>query len=343
MDSLTQAVLGAAVGEVVLGRKIGNKAPLWGAIAGTIPDLDVVLNFFIDEVQSTLWHRTFSHSLFVLTLAAPLFGYFVFFLYRRSSSATFGDWTNLFFWGLITHPLLDACTNYGTMLFYPFSEFRVSWRTIYIIDPLYTLPLLIASVAVLFMTKGNIRRKRTTIFGLALSSAYLGATFFTKLHVSQVVEAGIKEQQITAQKFMTTPAFFNNILWSYVVKSEEGYYVGYYSLLDKDRKIEFSYIPQQKELLLPYLQEAGPISRNVLLELIEFTEYFYAIENTDEGVLLHDLRFGKISGWFEQTQDFIFSFRIFREEDNTKIEQVEPEFNVEKEDFDRLLERTTGN
>lgn len=343
MDSLTQAVLGAAVGEIVLGRKVGNKAPLWGTVAGTIPDLDVVLNFFVGEIQSTLWHRTFSHSLFVLTLVAPLLGYLIFRLHRRSSSATFWDWTQLFFWGLITHPLLDACTNYGTMLFYPFIDYRVSWRTIFIIDPLYTLPLLIASIAVLFMAKESVKRKRTAIGALAISSAYLVLTFFTKAHVSQVVEANLKEQQVDSQKFMTSPAFFNIILWTYIVKAEEGYYVGYYSLLDHDRHLDFSYIPQQKGLLLPYLQEANPAKRELLLGLVEFTEYFYALEKAKEGIYLYDLRFGKMSGWFEAGQDFIFSFHIFKEGDEMSVERVESEFNPGQEDFSRLLERTKGN
>lgn len=343
MDSLTQAVLGATVGEVVLGKKVGNKAPLWGAIAGTIPDLDVVLNFFVGEVQSTLWHRTFSHSLLVLTLVTPVLGYLVFLLHRRSSAASFGDWNKLIFWGLITHPLLDSCTNYGTMIFYPLSEVRIAWRTIFIIDPLYTLPLLVGSIAVLFMAKTSLKRRRTAIVALSISTFYLLLTMLNKLNVNHIVEDNLKAQNISHEKFMTSPTFFNNLLWSVVVKEEEQYYVGYYSLLDDDQRIEFSEIPQQKELLLPYLQEADAESRELLLGLIEFTEYFYALEKVENGIYLYDLRFGKISGWFEYAQDFIFSFHIFSEGDKVEIRRVESELNVEEENFSRLLERTLGN
>ena len=343
MDSLTQAVLGATVGEVVLGKKIGNKAPLWGAVAGTIPDLDVVLNFFFFFVQSTLWHRTFSHSLFVLTVAAPLFGYLLYLIYRRKSPATFSDWTMLFFWGLITHPLLDGCTNYGTMLLYPFSMERIAWRTIFIIDPLFTLPLLVVTIAVLFMKKASWRRRRTAIVGLSISSVYLLATFFVKAHVSNVVTTSLREQDIAYQKFMTSPAFFNNVLWSTVVKSEAGYHVGYYSLLDDDRQIDFKYLPQNEALLRPYLEAASPDKQQMIRDLMDFSERFYAMKEVEQGIHLNDLRFGIMTGWFDLSKDFIFSFHIFKQGEAVRVERAASEVQPSREDFDRLLNRTLGN
>ena len=77
MDSLTQIVLGAAVGELTLGRKIGNRAILWGAIAGTIPDLDVITTHFVDVITANEWHRGFSHSIFFCLIASPVFAWLV--------------------------------------------------------------------------------------------------------------------------------------------------------------------------------------------------------------------------------------------------------------------------
>ena len=116
MDSLTQIVLGAAVGEAVLGKKVGNKAMLYGAIAGTIPDLDVLARYFVDTVTATEWHRGFSHSIFFSVLFAPIFGWLIFRL-ERKREASFKDWSWLMFWGLFTHPILDAFTTWGTQLF----------------------------------------------------------------------------------------------------------------------------------------------------------------------------------------------------------------------------------
>ena len=342
MDSLTQVVLGASVGEAILGKKVGNQAILWGAIGGTIPDLDVFLNPFLSDVQGTLTHRTFSHSLVVLTLLAPVLGYAVHRLYRNKTAATARDWSWLFFGALITHPLLDAFTNYGTMLFYPFSEARIAWRTIAIIDPLYTLPLLVGTVAVLFYARQSVRRQKINQLALVLSSAYLLTTCAVKYHVSQTVQKNIVDQRLSAQKFMTTPAFFNVLLWSVVIDTGGEYYVGYYSLLDTDDTIDFQTIPQQQAMLEPYLTKASAINEE-LRDLIRFTEGFYAMSEASENVVLNDLRFGLLTGWFDLSRDFIFSFQIRQEAEETYIKQQDQSFSPEAADFRRFWKRTLGH
>ena len=119
MDSLTQIVLGASIGEAVLGRKVGNKALLYGAIAGTIPDLDVFASYFTDTVTALSVHRGFTHSILFSILFAPIFGWM---LSRFESHKSFKDWSWLFFWAFITHPILDSYTTWGTQLFWPFES-----------------------------------------------------------------------------------------------------------------------------------------------------------------------------------------------------------------------------
>ena len=116
MDSLTQIVLGAAVGEAALGKKVGNKAMLWGAIAGTIPDLDVIGRSFLDDITALEWHRGFSHSLAFCLLMAPLLGALLNRIYRKKNEANFKQWTWMFFLALVTHPLLDCHTTWGTQI-----------------------------------------------------------------------------------------------------------------------------------------------------------------------------------------------------------------------------------
>ena len=105
MDSLTQIVLGGAIGELVAGRKMGNRAVLWGAIAGTIPDLDVFFRVFFHPIEAALVHRGFSHSLLFSILASPAFGW----VFNKATKLKYGFWlwTKLFFWGIVTHPILD--------------------------------------------------------------------------------------------------------------------------------------------------------------------------------------------------------------------------------------------
>src|SRR5690606_7357251 len=98
MDSFTQIVLGAAVGEVVLGKKIGNKAMLYGDIAGTIPDLDIFSSYFTDTVSALEIHRGFTHSIIFSVVFAPIFAWLV---TRYESYKNIKGWSWLFFWGFI--------------------------------------------------------------------------------------------------------------------------------------------------------------------------------------------------------------------------------------------------
>ena len=148
MDSLTQIVLGAACGEIALGKKIGNKALLFGAIGGTIPDLDVFIGrwFHTSEIAIMAFHRGFMHSILFSVLGAFLFGWLFFKLYdtkKRRLTTNLKEWIWLIFLALFTHILLDSFTPYGTQLFAPFSDYRVAFNNISVVDPIYTVPFLL--------------------------------------------------------------------------------------------------------------------------------------------------------------------------------------------------------
>lgn len=126
------------MGEAVLGKKVGNKAMLYGAIAGTIPDLDALAGQFTDTITAVEIHRGFSHSIVFSLLAAPVLGFLISKL-ERKSPAGWMDWSLLMFWGLFTHPILDSFTTWGTQLFWPL-DIRLAFKSVFVIDPLYTLP-----------------------------------------------------------------------------------------------------------------------------------------------------------------------------------------------------------
>jgi len=160
VDSLTQIVLGAAVGEAVLGNKIGNKAMLLGALAGTIPDLDVLAKLIsTDPIFELKTHRAYSHSVFThVLLSFPLAWLSV----RWSKSdATKTHWYWFWFLGLFTHAMLDCCTTYGTRLFLPFSDYQVAFNNISVIDPIYTIPWLLLLIVALFFKRNTSKTKKT--------------------------------------------------------------------------------------------------------------------------------------------------------------------------------------
>ena len=158
MDSLTQIVLGASVAEAALGKKIGNKAIFLGAIAGTIPDLDIVMRFFVDDLTASVMHRGFSHSLIFPFIVAPILGVLAKKIYSNLEDVSQFDWNKMFFLALLTHPLLDAQTTWGTQLFWPF-HWRVAIENIFIIDPIYTLPFLIFLILTAFQDKLSRKKK----------------------------------------------------------------------------------------------------------------------------------------------------------------------------------------
>jgi len=335
MDSITQAALGAAVGEVVLGKKVGNKATLWGAFGGTLPDLDIFLNPFLTDVQSLVVHRGFSHSIVFALLISPLLGYLVFRI-SRSGEAGFMDWTKLFFWSVFTHPILDLFTNYGTQWFWPFSDYRIDFSTIFIIDPLYTLPLLITVIWLLFIKRKSPRRMKLAVTGLALSSFYLGLTIFNDIYVSNQIASSLERQEIEYSAFKTGPSPFNNILWTFMVKGKEGFRVGYYSLLDRQEEIDFKYIPDNTKLLKE-LPETDEID-----ELTNFSKGFFILQPDLNGLLFNDLRFGTTSGFFDLSQDYIFSFRIKPAKDRVKVVRKLPKSRPSLADMNKLLDRLSG-
>ena len=193
MDSLTQIVLGASVGEAVLGRKIGNKAMLYGAIAGTIPDLDVLSSYFTDTVTALEFHRGFTHSVFFSIVMAPIFSWLV---TRYESYQKKRAWSWFFFWIFLTHPILDSYTTWGTQLFWP-ADLRLAFKTIFVIDPIYTLPFLSFVILAMFHKRTSRKRRLYNLIGLSLSTAYLILTFVLKTVANDRFEKALDRQDIT--------------------------------------------------------------------------------------------------------------------------------------------------
>ncbi len=285
MDSLTQIVLGAAVGEATLGKKAGNKALLYGGIAGTIPDLDIIANFFTDTITAIEIHRGFSHSIVFSVLMGPLLGGFVNKIERKMDLG-WKPWTKLFFWGLFTHPLLDAFTTWGTRLFWPL-DLRLAFNSIFVIDPLYTIPLLIGTLFALFSTRNSKKRQRLNVAGLALSTTYLLLTLVIKQRVCQKFEHALNDQGIVYQSISTRPAPLNTILWNANIETEDSYLIGDYSFFDTDA-IHFTRYPKKREAAKMMLENPN------VQRLVAITEGWFIVEKKENIWYFYDLRFGLI-------------------------------------------------
>lgn len=301
MDSISQLALGAAVGSAVLGRKAGYKAALVGAIVATLPDLDVFIPMG-GPVANFTYHRSFSHSLLVLTAVTPLLAWFVRKLLQRNHPELAADrrgWLWLVFLALVTHPLLDAFTIYGTQLFWPLNSEPVGLGSIFIIDPLYTLPLLIGVAAFVFLPKHRSRGLRLNAAGLLLSSAYLCWSAAAQQWVEQSARYSLAAKTSGDSHFqlLVQPTPLNTLLWRVLVMTDDGYQEGFTSLLDQDKNIRFKDHPSDSRLL-EGIEQHWPVVR-----LQWFTKGFYSVTEQQQSVLISDLRMGV-------EPDYVFRFKV---------------------------------
>ena len=235
MDSLSQAVLGASVAGAIAPAGHRGKAMLLGAGLGTLPDLDVFIDFG-GAVENFTYHRGFSHSLLVL---AP-FSVLLWLLLQRWWAPVREAplrWLCAIGLTLLTHPLLDAHTAYGTQLFWPLPVPPTSWATLFIIDPLYTLPLLVGVLVAAFR-----RRVAGTALriGLVLSTLYVGWSWVAQATVSRNVEDALASMQLQDAPVFMTPTPLNTLLWRAVVMTDDGYLEGFDSLLIDEGVMRFT-------------------------------------------------------------------------------------------------------
>jgi len=294
MDSLSQIALGAAVSVAVMGRRTAVwKAALWGAVAGTLPDLDVLVDQG-DAIRNMVLHRAQSHALFWLTLfSLPL---------AAVVALLHSEWGLLRRWWLalclvlVTHPLLDAMTVYGTQLALPFSNHPFGVGSIFIIDPLYTLPLLVGVMWAL-AASGRARGQLANAVGLLLSTGYLVWSFAAQQQVTQVARAELARQGIAVEHLLVTPTPFNTVLWRVVVIANDNYFEGFYSLLDAQPQIEFDRFARGNARAAE-LQHIEGVER-----LVAFTKGFYKLELRANRLVISDLRMG-------QEPNYSFSFAV---------------------------------
>ncbi len=332
MDSITQVVLGAAVGEILLGRKLGNKALLLGAIGGTIPDLDVIYNLFSDDpIQNLRIHRAYSHSMFThLILSIPLAWLSV--KWNRQS-ISFNRWYLFWFLVLFTHALLDCCTTYGTQFFLPFTNYQVAFNNISVIDPLYTLPFLFILAGCLFIKRTNPLRRKFLWTSIAVSSAYMLATFVLKYDVHNKFQDSLVSNKIKFTELNSTPTILNAVLWSAIAFDDSMIHVGEYSYLKKNDVIVWNSYPRNLNEMAGYDSDA--------LKTVEwFSDGNYFVKQLSNDTLaFYNVKWGR--GRFDTAEPdsaFIFYWKFYKEGDIVKYKEMRPDWKF-NEAFEMLMKR----
>jgi|TARA_B110000858_G_scaffold57541_1_gene67004 inner membrane protein len=281
MDSITQAVLGAAIGETLLGKKIGNKGAVIGAIIATIPDLDVVLLPLYSAVERISIHRGFSHSILFSFIGAFLIA-FVLSKIKWTKLISYSRlW--LFSWlALFTHIVLDAFTTYGTQMLLPFSNYRVSFDNINIVDPVYTIPLLVGLIFSLTIYRNKKTRIKPTVIGLVISTMYLVFTFGIKYSVNNTFSSNLKEQGISYNNLLTVPVGIGSVNWCGVAKTDSSLFLGKYSNF-KQSDIVFTEFPINDYLL-------NNTDNELTSNLKWFSKGFYTVAESEGKIRLYNMQ-----------------------------------------------------
>lgn len=294
MDSLTQIALGACVGAACVPASQRRKGLAVGAMLGTLPDLDVLVDYG-GPVENFTMHRGFSHSILVLLPLAVLLWLALRRWWPPAREAP-RRWLAAVALVLLTHTLLDAHTAYGTQLWWPFTSSPVSWATIFIVDPLYTLPLLLAAAAVL-VRPGTPGAGRVLTVGLAIGTAYLAWSWTAQAMVMRNVRTSLAVRGIEDAPVFLTPTPFNTLLWRIVVRIDGGHLEGLDSVASDDGLVEFAFHPSDDEAL-DAVKDVPSVDR-----LRWFANGFVAAEVVDDEMVMTDLRMG-------QHPDYVFRHAV---------------------------------
>ncbi|MFT0531688.1 metal-dependent hydrolase [Castellaniella hirudinis] len=284
MDSLTQIVLGAAVGVAVMRRRTAVwKAALWGGVAGTLPDLDVFFSHG-DPILDMVLHRAESHAIFWQTLFSLPFAWLVARLHGEQTQ--WRRWWLALWLALVTHALLDALTVYGTQLGLPFTDHPYALGSVFIIDPAVTLPWLIGLLLVL-ARRGDARGQRANLYGLMVGGAVLALGAGLQAQVEHHARASLALQGVTPERVLVTPAPLSMLLWRVVAIHDEHYYEGFHGLLDPAGPMSF----ERFDRGAPYEPAIADIAGAQRIR--RFSHGFYKLHETAKGQLvITDLRMG---------------------------------------------------
>lgn len=241
MDPISQASFGASLSQSFA--KDGSKqfvALTIGALAGMAPDLDIFIRSAEDPILFLEFHRQFTHSLIFIPFGALICA-LVFYplLHSRivkcrwpAASLPFVQVYLFSFLGYATHGLLDACTSYGTQLFWPFSNERFAWNVVSIIDPLFTLPVIFFISLAAY--RRNVKYARIA-FVYAVLFLSLGMVQYQR--AEQAVYALAQQRGHQVEHVHLKPGFANRHLWKMIYEYDGRYYVDAVRLLWNTRYI----------------------------------------------------------------------------------------------------------
>lgn len=336
MDSITHIALGAIAGEILLGKTIGKKAMILGAIANSFPDIDFLASLWLSPTDNLLAHRGFTHSILCAVLLSLLFSWLATKWYRMEP-VTFTVWLLFFSIQLLLHLFVDAFNAYGVGWFIPFNNTRISFHAIFVVDPFYSGILGIVLLVLIVLRMQHKYRARLAVVGLLISSMYLGYALINKYLVSEEIKYLLGKQGITYKRYFITPTPLNTWLWFVVAEVDSGFQIGYRSVFDKTETMPLTFVPKNEQLL------QSPVNDRPLAQLKKFSQGYYSVEYQSDRLVFNDMRFGQITGWYNPKAKFTFHYYLNFPEDNLLVMQRGRFANWNQETVRSLFQRIQGD
>ena len=324
------------MGEAFAGKTVGKKAMLWGILAQSIPDVDFIASFWLKTSDNLLAHRGITHSLLFALLITPIIAGFAYSLHKPHN-ISLKKWILFIGSVIFIHLFLDAFNNYGVGWLEPFSHVRISFNTIYVADPFFSIIPGIALLMLLFIKQKSTVRKWIWKTGLIIPFLYLLYSLSNKLYVTAETEKILAAQNINYNKLLITPAPLQTWLWFIAAGNDSGFYTGYRSVFDKQPSLELHFKPQNNNLI-HLVKEPDQLNK-----LIRFSQGFYTIEQRKDSLVFYDLRFGQIIGWQNPLEHYVFYYYLQPDVDNTLVVQRGRFAKWDRQSFNSLIDRIKGN
>jgi inner membrane protein len=335
MDSITHIALGACIGEVFLGKKLGKRAMLWGALAQSAPDIDFVASFWMHTADDLLAHRGFTHSIVFAILITPLFALLAD-RWHRPHDTSLKRFILFFGVEIFGHLFLDGFNNYGTGWLEPFTHQRFSFNAVYVADPLFSIWIVAGTLMMIFMKNDHRHRVKIVRYSISLSCLYLMFCIINKVNIDRQVRHAFERQNIPAKQYFTTPTALNNFLWYVVAGNDSGFYVGFRSILDRTDSVRFTYFPRNEHLL------DSVDDREEVAKLKRFSQGFYTVEKSHDTLVMNDLRFGQIIGWKDPNEKFVFHYFLDKKGSNELVVQRGRLAKMDRDAVVAMLRRMKG-
>ena len=296
MDSITHLFLGGAIVAAIVPARHRRAALLAGAALNTLPDLDVFpLALCDDPIVRMTWHRGATHSWLVLPFVAwAIWAWF------RSRGGRVAESPTRWWWAilacLMAHPLIDAFTVYGTQLFWPLPMPPLMWSSLFIIDPLFTLPWLLACVVAWF-ARERILAQRALLAGITLGVAYVGWSLLAKSLVERAARPALAALGLHDAPSFSVPMPFNTLLWRVVAMTPDGFVEGERSLVADHGPMVFHAHGSDTRSLDAVSQLPA------VVRVLWFNHHFAKAQVRDGTLVLSDLRMGS-------EPDYSFRFAV---------------------------------